>query len=58
MNEEHLEILESYLVSGGTTNNTDLIQRYAFQCCDKATKADYKIMKQKLEEEGEQVQGI
>merc|ERR1712237_189866 len=56
--EDHFDVLESFLISGGQTLNTDLVERYMFICCDKATKADYRSMKVKSEREGEIVEGV
>merc|ERR1712237_72636 len=50
--EDHFDVLESFLISGGQTLNTDLVERYMFIVCDKATKADYRTMKKKSEREG------
>ena len=58
INEDDFEILESYLVSGGSSGSTNLIEHYAFQTLDSVTKEDYKIMKAKITGEGGQVEGI
>ena len=58
INEEHLETLESYLMSGGIQGDTDIVERYAFQVMDSPSKEDYRVMKQKMLGEGEVVNGI
>ena len=58
VNEDDFEILELYLVSGGSNGTTDLIERYAFQTLDRITKEDYKTMKAKILLEGGRVEGI
>ena len=58
INEDDFEILESYLVSGGSSGSADLIERYAFQTLDSVTKEDYKTMKAKIIREGGHVEGI
>ena len=47
-----MEILESYLVSGGNHGTMDLIERYTYQVLDRITKEDYKTMKEKILQEG------
>ena len=58
VNEEHLEVPESYLISGGSQGETSLVERYCFQVMDSLSKEDYRVMRNKLIEEGEEVQGI
>ena len=58
INEEHMEILESYLISGGSRGETGVVERYCFQVMDSPSKEDYRVMKNKLIEGGEEVQGI
>ena len=57
-NEEHMEILESYLMSGGVQPDTNIVERYAFQVMDSPSKEDYRVMKQKMSVEGQNVEGI
>ena len=51
-NEENMEVLESYLLSGGNQPDTNIVERFAFQVMDSPSKEDYHVMKQKLLEEG------
>ena len=46
--EENMEILESYLLSGGAAPDTNIVERFAFQVMDSPSKADYRVMKQKM----------
>ena len=56
--EDEVDLLESYLISGGNHGSTDLIERYTFTVLDRITKEDYKFFKAKITTEGEQVEGI
>ena len=56
--EDNMDLLESYLRSGGVHGSSDLVERYMFVMMDKSTKEDYRVFKGKLEGEGGEVSSI